>query len=513
MTPRGSIGGLKWLRVGLAMLWISGGLRLDAAPAGEEGSDPSYGLLLHRFDLTLQPGKRLEAVGPLYFQERLAEGAHGWGFPPLVSWTRDPGTESSELDILYPLLTYDRFGPENRWQFLQLLGFSGGTSMDNADKRRFSLFPFYFQQRSSDPANRYTAVVPFYGTFKNRFFRDEVNFLLLPLYVKSLKREVYTENYVYPFFHVRYGGGVTGWQFWPVIGAETKAITQKTNNWGDTIELPGHRKVFFAWPIYFNEHLGLGTTNEQHSFGFVPLFTVEHSPLRDSLAFPWPLGYRVTHDREKQYREWSAPWPLITFARGPGKTANRVWPLFSRAATPEIQTSFYLWPIYKTADIHAAPYERDLTKVLFYLYSGLHERNTDTGEHLTRHLLWPLFSYRSDFQGRQRFQALALLEPLLPTSKSIERNYSPVYALWRDERNPVTKTSSQSLLWNLYRHETTKDSKKCSILFGLFQYQTGAVGKHMRLFYIPFGKKPAAQTASPKTEPVSQPAVDAAKKP
>ena len=43
----------------------------------------------------------------------------------------------------------------------------------------------------------------------------------------------------------------------------------------------------------------------------------------------WPFFSHVD-DREKKYHEWELPWPLVIFARGEGKTANRVWPFFSR---------------------------------------------------------------------------------------------------------------------------------------------------------------------------------------
>ena len=102
-------------------------------------------------------------------------------------------------------------------------------------------------------------------------------------------------------------------------------------------------------------------------------------------------------------------------------------------------------------------------------------------------LLLRLFFHR-DFNGNRRLQILALLEPFVPTSKSIERDYSPLWSLWRAEENPKTGAASQSLLWNLYRRETTPASKKCSLLFGLFQYQSSSEGKHMRLFYVPVGR-------------------------
>jgi hypothetical protein len=89
----------------------------------------------------------------------------------------------------------------------------------------------------------------------------------------------------------------------------------------------------------------------------------------------------------------------------------------------------------------------------------------------------------------------------LPASKSIERDYSPLWSVWRSENNPRTGAASQSLLWNLYRHEATPDTKKCSLLFGLFQYHSSPEGKRVRLFYIPLGKTGAAARSGAQTAP------------
>jgi hypothetical protein len=102
--------------------------------------------------------------------------------------------------------------------------------------------------------------------------------------------------------------------------------------------------------------------------------------------------------------------------------------------------------------------------------------------------LWPLFTKHHDFNGDERFQVLSILEPLLPNNKSIERNYSPVWALWRSEKRPKAGARSKALLWNLYRHETTPEEKKLSLLFGLFRYHSGTDGARWSLFYVPMGK-------------------------
>ncbi|HEY6169576.1 MAG TPA: hypothetical protein VI454_16155 [Verrucomicrobiae bacterium] len=416
--------------------------------------------------------------------------------PPLFSWSTDRGVEGAELDVLYPLLTLDRFGAEYRWQVMQVISFSGGATLDEKTKDSFTVFPLYFQQRSADSNLNYTALLPIYGHLKNRLLRDEIFVFLFPLYGQTRKRDVVTDNYLYPIFHLRHGDGLTGWQFWPLIGAEHKAVTTRADGFGDTRVIGGHEKFFALWPIFLKQHTGLGTENPERDFSVLPLFSTQRSPHRDSTTVLWPF-FTATDDRERKYREWDAPWPLIVFARGEGKHGSRVWPLFSRMENDEHLNQFYLWPLYLSKRVNAPPLERERQRVLLFLYSDLVERNTDTGRALHRVDFWPLFTSRVDLEGRERLQILSILEPLLPASKSIERNWSPLWSLWRSEKNPATGAGSQSLLWNLYRRDTTPDCKKCSLLFGLFQYQSDPAGRRWRLFYIPMGRAPAPVSPAP----------------
>ena len=91
---------------------------------------------------------------------------------------------------------------------------------------------------------------------------------------------------------------------------------------------------------------------------------------------------------------------------------------------------------------------------------------------------------------------LSLFEPFFPGTESVSRNYNPLCALWRFERSPGRGADSQSLLWNLYRRDVAPHTKKISLLFGLFQYQSSPDGAKWRMFYIPLGgtkAKPAPQ--------------------
>ena len=470
------------------------------------------GFLFDRFSLTLEAGRRTEAIGPLYYDDE-RESERTIAVPPLFSHWQDDATDSEEFDMAYPLLTLDRFGCEYRWQILQLLSFAGGRDQEDAAARRFTLFPFYFQQRSSDPAQNYTALLPIYGHLKNRLFRSEIDFVLWPVYIKTVKRptlkvptdepflalapaylqarrgDVTTYNYIFPFFHRRYGEGLRGWQFWPLAGHEHKAVTTRTNDWGDAETVPGHEKLFIMWPFFANQHRAIGTENPERQHFLLPFYNYLRSPKRDSTSYLWPVGVTITDDRERGYHEVDATWPLVVFAHGEGKTTRRVWPLFSQASSTNLQSNFYLWPLYKFNRIQSGALDRDRTRILFFLASDTNEKNTETGAAKRRTDFWPLFTWRRDFHGSTRLQLFAPLEPVLPVSKSIERNYSPLWSVWRAEKNPGTGAASQSFLWNLYRRETTPESKKCSLLFGLFQYQSDSEARRLRLFFVPMGGK------------------------
>lgn len=486
-------------------------LLLGQTAWAEEADFVHAGFLFDRHELTLQPGKRVEAAGPFFYSVE-AESGNILAFPPFYVHATMPSIDAEEYDILYPFLTYDRFGSEYRWQLFQLFSFSGGQRQDEVGTRRFTLFPIYFQQRSSDPADNYTAVFPFYGEVRNRIFRSRTEFVMWPFYVKTVKRgrasslpedefaapryryldtrrgEVTTYNYFYPFYHVRQGDGLEGWQFWPFYGREQQEITTKTNVWGDLETTPGFDKRFVMWPFYAKQERQIGGENPEEDLLVFPFYHKLRSPQRDSTSYGTPIGLTITEDRVRKYREVDAPWPFIVFARGEGKTANRVWPFYGRAYNDSLESSFFLWPLYKHNGIQGETLDRDRTRIALFLYQHVRDKNLETGKYRSRTDLWPLFVHHHTLEGTSRLQVLAPLETFMPMSKSIERDFSPLWTVWRSEKNSNTGSSSQSLLWNLYRREVSPTTRKGSLLFGLIQYESNAETKRWRLFYLPLTK-------------------------
>ena len=317
--------------------WILGSAVLAAALCSGFAADgPALGPLFDAFPLTLSSGHRAEALGPVFYTEQ-KEQQRTWAFPPLVSRNWDPATDFDETDVLYPLITYRRFGTEYRWHVVQVFNFAGGGDQEENESRRFTLFPVYFQQRSPVPGNNYTAVFPLYGHLENRLFRDDIFFALFPIYGRSRNKDVVTDNYLYPFFHLRHGDSLRGWQFWPLLGHEHRDPLTRTNGFGDAVPEGGHDDKFLLWPILFLNRSGVGTENPATERAVLPFYGDFRSALRDSTTILWPFFSHVT-DREKKYKEWDVPWPLVVFAGGEGKSIRRVWPFCSWATNSSLES-------------------------------------------------------------------------------------------------------------------------------------------------------------------------------
>lgn len=450
-------------RVSRAVRWIALAA-IELAVHAQEVFSPS--------SVSLDVSAETSALGPL-FHAQSNDTVRQWALSPFWSQTVTLALEKKEVDVLYPLINYDRTGNEYRFQILQLLAFAGGDEQSGASRNRFSLAPFYFHQRSPIPDQNYTALFPFYGTVKGRFLRDEVSVVLFPLYSRTRKRDVVTHNALYPFFHRRVGDGLTGWQFWPIIGYEKKEPTERVDGFGDTHVVGGHKKLSLLWPFYFDHRTGLGTDAPRRQLAVPPLFLRDTSPGRDYLGAPYPFFSRV-HNRIADYREYAFPWPFLGYATGPGKRALRLWPLYARADTKTMASRTYFWPLWKSETKRDTGFERVRSRALHFLYSDTKETDRSTWDTRRRVSLWPLFTYERGFDNASRFQTLSLLEPLLPGNKSVRRNHAPLWSLYTSERDRTRGTQKTSWLLNLYRSEKTPERVRRWLLFGLLRWERPA---------------------------------------
>jgi len=453
------------------------------------------GFLAHAFPLTFERGTREEFAGPLFYRQE-TEGSLLWSMPPFFTWYENRPLEEVEYESLYPLLTYRRFGTESRWQFLQLFSFGGASTVDAEVKSRANIWPLFFYQQSTNPTNSYFWLLPFYGRVQNHLFRDEVRTVAFPFYLWSKKGAVETDNYLFPFFHQRHGGSVSGWQFFPLVGREYKFPTVRTNVADEVEVVPGYNRSFVLWPFFTTDDNNLGTTNVERLRISLPFYSIQRSPARDNTTLLWPF-FTYTDDREKGFHEWGMPYPFIGWARGPGKHANRFWPIWGKATNSIQQSDFVLWPVYTHNHVHTPALDRERTRSLFFAYSDSRVADPQTGVSTRRVALWPFFTWHRDMSGRIRLNTLSIVEPLVPNNKSVERSWAPLWSIYRREVNPKTSASSDSLLWNLWRRDVTKEERRTSLLFGLVRTRKDATGRHWRWFGFPFEKAKHEQPSAP----------------
>jgi len=272
-------------------------------------------------------------------------------------------------------------------------------------------------------------------------------------------------HYLWPFFHVRHGDGLHGWQFWPLVGDEHKIVTTTTNGFGDTTIVGGHDKFFALWPIYFHYNTGIGTDDPERFRAVIPLYDYTRSPKRDSTTVLWPF-FSWIDDREKKYHEWQGPcrssFSRAAKARPPTASgrcsASRTTPsrkviltsgrfIPSSAPTPTARPAAHAHPVFI------------FRKTRWKKHGD--RRGQAAGGHAAVLHLSPRF---------QRQQPPA--NPGAAGTGSAEQPWhraqlvAAVVALVR--KTIQVRREQQSFLWNLYRHESTPTSKKCSLLFGLF---------------------------------------------
>lgn len=441
------------------------------------------GPLVHRFGVTFEDAERTEALGP-FFNRESGVGYQEWAIPPIYSRRYEEATDKLSIDIFWKVASYDRMGPEAKFTFLQMFNVGTARSLADEGDRRFTLFPFYFQNRSDNPDRNYTAVFPFYGRIRNRVFRDEVKWVMFPLYAQSHKRDLVTDNYFFPFFHIRHGDNLNGWQLWPLIGREHKGLTTRTNVLGERVDVGPHDKDFYLWPFVMKAHTAIGQPEENLQRAVLPFYFIERSEKRNVTTFLWPL-FSTIDDAGRDYREWAMPYPFLVFSKGPGKTGGRFWPFYGEAHNDTLRTRFILGPLYRSKEVNSENLHRLRWNSCYFLYDSVFELNTETGKSMKRRGLTPLFHYHKDWNGRESLQILAPLETTLPHSDTLRRSLSPLWSLWRSEKNPAAGKSSQSFLWNLYRRDTSPEVRRGSVLFGLFRWETRENERSLQFFYLP----------------------------
>ncbi|MBA4393944.1 MAG: hypothetical protein C0407_10365 [Desulfobacca sp.] len=394
--------------------------------------------------------RRLDGAGPFYSQSESPEERE-WTFRPFFSYRENVKEQTEELEYLYPLGRYRKTPEGKLYRFLPFYS-SFKPAQENEEKEKkenVDLFPVFWGKDKE--GNSYGGVFPFGGEFRDRFARDEIQFVLWPLYTRVREGETRTYNILWPIFSFTEGGNRSGFRFWPFYGEE------KQEGQG------AFQKFFFLWPIGHYQQRHLDTDHPKTYFYLFPLYLSEQSPNEHKTIVLWPFFNFYSEDHFN-YLQIDFPWPIFQYARGENTLALKLWPLITYRKVDQKEKMSLLWPLFiqeKEEDE-----ERDEVLNRFLYVSKFHQvyfKKEGRWERVTR--FWPLFRYAEDGKGMMHF----FFPALMPADwEGLERHYGMLFRIYEYYQDGKGKEVSK-FLWGLYYHQKQKDLRRIEVSF-LFTY-------------------------------------------
>lgn len=434
--------------------------------------------------------ERFRAVGPIV---EWSEGSDGLGIRavrPLFAFDTEAERGSDILDVLWPVASFRTRGRETEWRILTVFGHNYDNDVPGAAYHVWAL-PFIFAGRTAS-GDGYGGVFPLYGRICNFLGRDEVAFVLFPLYGYSRINDQETYSVLWPLFSRTSGKkGEHSFRALPFY-----AEAEREGEW---------TKRYVAWPIWSSityERPGA----QGYAYVLFPIFGRVNMENQQSWMVLPPLIRWSTSSRGS---EGYLPWPFIQYSAGRTDKLY-VWPLWGRKRNEFGSYRFWLWPIVTSQDEGAGGKRTERLRILPFVYSDRESTvaSNAPAQVTDRHLsIWPLASY-SRTGEESRFRSLCLW-PLKNTSP-VERNFAPLWTIFdrtRTERGVNTDvlwglahwggqtngTASASLfpLMSWERGPRDEPASRWSVLKGLFGYERDGDRRRYRLLYaIQWGGEP-----------------------
>ncbi len=391
--------------------------------------------------------KKIQALGPFVSYEK-DSFEEGYGLRPIFYNHKNEARERTSFDFVYPLFTYRTFEGDTKWQALMYIFYYKSDLRDSGFREReFTLFPFLFARKAEDPQRSFFAFFPLFGNMKNKYGKDEINFFLFPLFLQTKNYGVTNTNFIWPFIGSYSGNGVEGGRLWPIYGNKTAPDNAIHDE-------------FALWPLYMKRERDF-YGDRISSYAIMPFYYGMDMPGRKQRTYAWPF-FTYIEDTNRNFRRWDMPWPIVTFSRGDVNT-NRIFPLFSVKKEQEYESGYAAWPLYSWRRHTLGDYEIRRKAIVYFLYKDV--RNipiTEDGRDSRVINLWPLFTYRRMPDGKAYFNFISPLETFLKDNPPRERNWAPIWTIFRWDRDQYGNHVS-SFLWNTLRTESTKKGVKVEL--------------------------------------------------
>jgi hypothetical protein len=420
-----------------------------------------------------------QALGPFLFDSADGEGGTACGLRPLFVERRRPATGWVERSVLYPVFTYRSQGDRWDWSVLSLINrkADGTEAVASAEPRGFDAWPVYFSRDTGNPETSYHAVFPLGGAMTERLGFERLEWLLFPLYGRSVKQGKTVTTMPWPFIKSIRGEGYSGWALWPLVGRDEKA--------GE------YRSQYLFWPLIYRDASRLGEARPAISHGFLPFYTRDESPEITNTNVLWPF-FGTTERREPyRYQETRYFWPFLVQGRGADHYRNRWGPFYTHSVWKGSDKTWIAFPLWRRERWQGQGLEHTKSQFLYFLYWSLEQRRPGQGDNApaaSMTHLWPLMSSWDNGAGRRQLQILSPFEVFFPTNDTIRVAYTPIFALYRFNQT-APGAVSRSFLFDLVATERSPASgSRTSFLFGLVSFVRPAPDGPLRIHFMDFKK-------------------------
>lgn len=385
-------------------------------------------------DIDSNSGHKLLAIRPFFSRFETSK-------PPVQGW-----------DFLWPLAASRTREDGHYTYFLNFLHTSKPDHF-RIKRQRWWLWPFFFSGLDKEGAP-YFALFPVAGKISNLGFFEEFSFFLFPLYSSSRQGNLTSQSLLWPIFGRSKSPGGQKWRIFPLYGVNHRKNSAQRFIFWPFIHIAQAEKEslrphgFLLFPIYgqMRQHDLQGEVRSVSRTVLWPFFKYKQGPSLLKLHAPWPL-----YQKEERQTSEGAERKLY------------LWPFYGERIRPESNYHFALWPIFHhrtttgptsiSKSIWIAPFWQQTKK------NKLDPESKEIKEKSVSRRLWPVFQYYKT----PDVEELTLLDLWpLSTNPAIERNYSP--------------------LWKLYKYRTTARREYSSLLWGCWLREKGQKGSRHRIF-------------------------------
>jgi hypothetical protein len=317
----------------------------------------------------------ISVITPIIYYRKTGSEIVEFGIRPLFYYHRNFEKDTTVVDFAYPIGKYKQRGNDKNFRIFPIVRDANHTLANNKNRIAHDYFPLFWGR--SEDNEPYGGLFPFYGTIKDRFGKDDLLFVMWPLYYRTVEEGFTSNNYLWPVFKTTQGDGGWGARVFPIWGHEEKTGIESS--------------TYFLLPLVSFRERYLDTKNPLKDIMILPLYSAQWTPHSRTTTLLWPL-FTYSYDTNYNYKKYALPWPFISIARSDTFSFTEFAPFFKYQSRIEGETTemsrYFMYPIFK--DQHLTSPKMTMDSYRFMLINKYNTTNYTEGGNDLWIYLFPL---------------------------------------------------------------------------------------------------------------------------